>query len=401
MSRLIPIIVFSLISSFLTANGPSFHSVTPRSGDGVYSLLRRYALMDHKCNLQKFYEINSLKKNESIHTHKKYKLPVFIYQYDGKSIRSTIGNQDMDKALKIKEYNENIFNKGLRKTHYIDSKILWVPFHELSCNEGNEVKEVVTSTVDEVPAPTTVSSYERVINKPIFGPKYAKVAIEDNSLAGRVYYIVSGHGGPDPGAMCRSCPDDLCEDEYAYDVSARLARNLMQHGAIVHLIIEDKNDGIRDDPILKCDKDEKCQGKKIPLNQLARLKQRSVAVNTLYKKYKAQGISNQKAIVIHVDSRSAGKKQDVFFYHYRHSKSGKKLAHKMHKVFDSKYAKYQKDRGYHGYVEGKGLYVLRTMAPTTLFVELANIRNKSDHRRLLLNSNRQALANWLFEGLTK
>jgi len=252
-----------------------------------------------------------------------------------------------------------------------------------------------------VSAPSSATSSSKIRYDPIFGKKYSYIPVEDNSLANKVYYVVSGHGGPDPGAMCKSCPSTLCEDEYAYDVSARLARNLMQHGAIVHLIIQDKDDGIRDDEILKCDKDERCMGKKLPVNQLQRLKQRSVAVNTLYKKYQAQGIKEQKAIVIHVDSRNAGHKQDVFFYHYKHSKSGKKLANKMHEVFDKKYAKHQKDRGYHGYVEGKGLYVLRTMAPTTLFIELANIRNRSDHKRLLLSSNRQALANWLFEGLTQ
>ena len=39
--------------------------------------------------------------------------------------------------------------------------------------------------------------------------------------------------------------------------------------------------------------------------------------------------------------------------------------------------------------------------PTTVFVELANIRNKNDHRRILRKENRQAVANWLFEGLTR
>ena len=351
--------------------------------------------MDHKCNLQKFYELNQLTRGEELNASKKYKLPVYIYDYNGKSIRTTIGDNNLEKAKRIQAFNEIILEKGLRKTHYTESKILWVPFHELSCNMDEDKMTVST------PAESNSVSSSSVRYEPLFGNKYENIPIEDNTLANKVYYIVSGHGGPDPGAMCKSCPSTLCEDEYAYDVSARLARNLMQHGAIVHLVIQDKNDGIRDDEILKCDKDERCMGKKLPVNQLQRLKQRSSAVNTLYKKYKAQGVKEQKAIVIHVDSRNAGHKQDVFFYHYRHSKSGKKLAEKMRDVFEQKYATHQKDRGYHGYVEGKGLYVLRTMAPPTLFVELANIRNKSDHKRLLLSSNRQALANWLFEGLTE
>ena len=315
-----------------------------------------------------------------------------IYDYDGKSIRSTINIDDYKKALRIQKFNENIFSRGLRRTHFTESKILWVPFHELECAE-------TVSTPEEIKVNKTVAKNH--VYEPLFGKKYADIKVEDNSLYNQVYYIVSGHGGPDPGALCDECPTTLCEDEYAYDVAARLARNLKQHGAIVHMIVQDKNDGIRDDQILICDKDERVNGKKLPLNQLERLKQRSVHVNQLYSKHKKQGVKSQKAIVIHVDARNKGKRQDVFFYHYRYSNSGKKLAYKMKNVFQSKYKKYQKNRGYKGYVEGKGLYVLRTMAPTTLFIELANIKNKSDHKRLLLNTNRQALANWLFEGLTR
>ena len=40
---------------------------------------------------------------------------------------------------------------------------------------------------------------------------------------------------------------DRHEDEYAYDVALRLARNLMQEGAEVRIIIQDAKDGIRED----------------------------------------------------------------------------------------------------------------------------------------------------------
>jgi len=40
-------------------------------------------------------------------------------------------------------------------------------------------------------------------------------------------------------------------------------------------------------------------------------------------------------------------------------------------------------------------------SPAMVFVELANITNAADQKRLLINTNRQALANWLFEGLRK
>ncbi|RLD53973.1 MAG: N-acetylmuramoyl-L-alanine amidase, partial [Bacteroidetes bacterium] len=75
----------------------------------------------------------------------------------------------------------------------------------------------------------------------------------------------------------------------------RLARNLLEHSAIVHIIIRDPNDGIRDEMVLKSDKDEVCwKNKKIPLNQIKRLNQRSYAVNDLYAKYKKQKVKKQR-----------------------------------------------------------------------------------------------------------
>jgi len=137
------------------------------------------------------------------------------------------------------------------------------------------------------------------------------------------------------------------------------------------------------------------------LNQKARLVQRAAEINKLYRKYKSEGIGfeDQVAIFLHVDSNSASKEQDVYFYHHKKSKSGKKLAKKIRDTFEKKYNRYQKNRGYNGTVKPRGLYVINYTQPTTVFVELANIRNLNDHRRLKLNSNRQAVANWLFEGL--
>jgi hexosaminidase len=51
----------------------------------------------------------------------------------------------------------------------------------------------------------------------------------------------------------------------------RLARNLMQEGAEVHIIIQDAKDGIRDSRYLSNSKRETCMGDAIPLNQVARL----------------------------------------------------------------------------------------------------------------------------------
>jgi len=168
----------------------------------------------------------------------------------------------------------------------------------------------------------------------IFGDKHAAVLTKSAKLKGAVYYLVSGHGGPDPGAMANYAGTSIAEDEYAYDITLRLAKELLSHGATVYIIIRDKNDGIRDERILKIDHDEVAYGDKIiPLNHLARLKQRVDIVNELHRKNRGKF---QRLIVTHVDSRSKGQNIDVFFYHHKNSKNGKKLAESIHKTFHKK-----------------------------------------------------------------
>lgn len=394
MSKSILTLAFICLQiAFISAADITYHTTTAEKGDGVYSLLRKFHLSSYACNLENFYQINDISKKDHIIAGKKYKLPIKLYTYNDRSIRSTIGIDDWETAIQIKQYNEAIHKIKIRQTSYLDSKILWVPHHLIACRPTTS-----KIALKEKELPKKVIEGE--IKESLFGPKYENVPVEDKRLKGQVYYVVSGHGGPDPGACCNKGSATLCEDEYAYDVSLRLVRNLMQHGAIVHMIIQD-DDGIRDDQYLDCDKDEKCMGKHtIPLNQKKRLYQRAEAINTLYKKYKKRGYTDQKAIMIHVDSRTESKSQDVFFYHFGKSKASKKLAYELQSTFQKKYDYYQKGRGYHGYVSERGLYMLRNTAPPAVFVELANIRNIHDHKRLLIHSNRQALANWLFEGMT-
>lgn len=386
----------------LPANDPYFHTVTAESGDGVYSLLRKYKLHDKQVNITKFYELNNLKVEEPLIKGHSYKLPVYIFTYNGKSIRSTIGIDDWDKAVRIKEYNEYLFKQGLRSTQYSESDILWVPIHELEENTAVREKEEVIAVENKNPT-TAKNILKTTVSNSLFGKKYSDIPIEDHSLQNRVYYIVSGHGGPDPGTICKDCGGgNLCEDEYAYDVSLRLARNLMQHGATVEVIIQDKNDGIRDDKYLRCDKDEVLNnGDRLPINQVSRLNQRAFRVNELYKKYQKQGVKEQLMVAIHVDSRSKSHRQDVFFYHYPNSTSSKQLAEDVRDTFEEKYAHHQKNREYKGYVDERNLHVLRVTQPKAVFIELANIQNTFDHKRILISENRQALANWIFEAITK
>ena len=238
------------------------------------------------------------------------------------------------------------------------------------------------------------------INEPLFGKQLANVKVTSNRLAGACFYVVSGHGGPDPGAIGKVGRYELHEDEYAYDIALRLARNLMQEGAEVHIIIQDAKDGIRDDSYLSNSKRETCMGDAIPLNQVHRLQQRCDKINALYRKDR-KNHSYCRAIFIHIDSRSKGKQTDVFFYYSNKKGDSKRLANNMKDTFESKYDKHQPNRGFSGTVSGRNLYVLSHTTPASVFVELGNIQNTFDQRRLVINSNRQALAKWLMEGFLK
>lgn len=238
------------------------------------------------------------------------------------------------------------------------------------------------------------------VRERLFGRKLADVEVTSNRLQGACFYVVSGHGGPDPGAIGKVGKYELHEDEYAYDIALRLARNLMQEGAEVRIIIQDAKDGIRDDSYLSNSKRETCMGDPIPLNQVQRLQQRCDKINALYRKDR-KNYSYCRAIFIHIDSRSKGKQTDVFFYYSNKKGESKRLANNMKDTFESKYDKHQPNRGFSGTVSGRNLYVLSHTTPASVFVELGNIQNTFDQRRLVMNSNRQALAKWLMEGFLK
>lgn len=235
------------------------------------------------------------------------------------------------------------------------------------------------------------------VREPLFGKKLSKVKAKGNRLAGACFYVVSGHGGPDPGAIGRIGKAELHEDEYAYDVALRLARNLMEEGAKVYIIIQDAKDGIRDDRHLKNSKRETCMGDAIPLNQVARLRQRCEKINALYRKDKNR-YAYCRSIFLHVDSRSKSHQTDVFFYHAPNSVNGKRLTTTMKNTFESKYDRHQPNRGFSGTVSPRNLYVLANSTPAGVYVELGNIQNSFDQRRFVMSSNRQALAKWMMEG---
>jgi len=312
-------------------------TVTAQQGDGILSLLRKEGINPYDA-FEEFVKLNLNDLRDSLHliAGKNYLIP----------------KTKLDTVVVV---------DSLQKT-------------------ANEVKEIESANYD------------------IFGEKYKTVVSKSERLKDNVYYLVSGHGGPDPGAIGVYAGKDISEDEYAYDITLRLAKELMAHGATVYLIIRDENDGIRDDYVLEIDHDEVAYPDKIiPLNQLARLRQRVQIVNNLYKKNKGK---YQRLIVTHVDSRSEGQNIDVFFYHHEKSKNGKKLTESIHKTFQKKYKKYQPNRTYSGtFKDRTELYMVRKTHPAMAYIEIGNIKNAKDQRRIVDPDNRQALAKWISEGV--
>lgn len=372
----------------------SFLEAKAKQGDDATKLLSRYRLDEYACNLTAFLKQNKLKKNVALQAGKAYTLPLRRYTYNGKNIRSSISSQNWELAKNIHHYNHQLVSSKILEKKYEQSKVLLVPNHLLEGCEKSPPKKNEAET-DLANAKAGKRIY------PIFGKKFQHVPLKSNRLKGQVFFISPGHGGPDSGAIAKQGKRLLCEDEYAYDVALRLTRLLLEQGATPYLITRDPNDGLRDEPYLKCDTDEVCWGGEAILRgQKARLNQRCSMINTIYEQHRKAGAKKQRLVGIHVDSRAKSASADVFFYHRPSIEAGKKLAENVQKVFKAKYKSYQ-GRTYHGTVTGRDLHLLRETKPIGVYIELGNIKNPNDQQRILLAKNRQYLAEWLFEGLTK
>lgn len=293
----------------------------------------------------------------------------------------------------------------LLQRHHLSPRLYEAEFRKLNKGKFTADGGLMMGVSYRLPSPTESPEEKKRSPKskqsaegyePLFGKQYARYTVASRELENAVFYLVSGHGGPDPGAIGLYNGHRLHEDEYAYDIVLRLGRELLMRGAKVYFIIEDPKDGIRDEQVLKNSKEETCRGKAIPLDQVRRLDQRCAAINGLAGRERA---AYKRAVFIHVDSRGKGKQTDVFFYHSPESRQGKRLAETMRQTFNRQYDRHQPNRGFSGTVSARNLHVLRRTTPVSVFLELGNIQNARDQKRLVLNSNRAALARWIAEGI--
>ncbi len=371
------------------------------------TLLTKYQLNDYSCNKSQFLKLNNLQNiSSTLEKNKEYTLPIWLYAFNGHSIRSSLNSKDLSLAQTIQTYNAGLLQGGVRKQSYKQSGFIFVPYHLLNCRSEKALIPKSVAPADLISGEPASATNDKPVKHSantrtfiIFGKKHQEVEILDRKLKGKIFYVEGGHGGPDPGAMAKVEGRTLCEDEYAYDVSLRVARELIKHGATVFIINRDPTDGIRDGSFLLCDNDERTYPDlKPPVNHKARLTQRSVAVNKLFDKYNNLGIKDQRLIVIHVDSRGKSDQTDTFLYYQEQNPKSHKIAKCMQETLEKKYANH---REYKGSLTQRDLHMLRECKPATVYVELGNIRNAFDRKRIMEVNNRQAIASWLAEGFMK
>lgn len=343
----------------------------------MLALLRRFCLEPDIVQQAHFKKLNQnkVKKDGGLIAGHRYTLPVVKRPYDGLSIRTSL-NMTQDRTIEaIDLYNYQTYQSGLRRLPYTRDKELWVPL-ALAADKPQGKSDQDDFFETELDTRKTGSA-----------------------LHGTLFYLDAGHGGPDPGAIGRRGRDFLYEDEYAYDVTLRLAERLKQNGAGVTMIVQDPNDGIRNQAILSYDTDERyCDGTAISHDHAQRLIDRAAIVNRLYRQNKLR-YGKQIALIIHVDSRTNSQRVDIFYYHQEGVKASRDLALSLHETVEAKYEAAQPGRGYDSSISTRNLHMLSALDPVAVYIELGNIKNPKDQDRFIIADNRQAVANWLCDGL--
>jgi len=88
----------------------------------------------------------------------------------------------------------------------------------------------------------------------------------------------------------------------------------------------------------------------------------------------------------------------IFFYYQNQNNESKDVCQTLLETIENKYENHQPGRGYEGTVSSRSLYMLNNCLPTTVYIEIGNIKNPADQVRLIEVNNRQAIANWLSLG---
>lgn len=391
------IFIIFFILNYTFVQSQKYVEFVAKRGDRVENIFKKHFLPLNDITFKKFLDLNKKKtdKNFKLMIGIKYKLPILTI--DEKHLENFIIEKISKDSIKnykekIIKYNNLVSSRELKKS----KDLLWIPLHFF---EREDIKSKKTEELDSNNESKNKKNNPKLF-RPYYGKKIKKIEKKSNILKDYVFYLVSGHGGPDPGAIGYFEGYELHEDEYAYDITLRLAKYLESNGAKVYMITIDTVDGIRDDKFLGTSNLEIFYGGvQIPLNQKERLELCAKILNDLYAKESKNKNKEHISINIHLDSRSEDEKVDVFFYYQENNNLSKKLAEILQKTFEKQYEKYQPNRGYKGTVETRNLFMLRNSLPTTVYIELGNIKNRNNQYRFIDKNNRDALAKWLCLGI--
>lgn len=379
-----------------------FVRVEVKKGETIQTLFDKWEIPFTNENLLKFKELNSNKvKQDKIFWGVTYRLPIFVNSQDDfeRSILPIIEDKIYKKLL---EYNSKILAKGI----YLQKNKILIPYHifqtiniSTESQYENEISKKRQKSQNR--RKRRISEAISKLVKPYYGKKQQKIKYIDNSLKGCAFYLISGHGGPDPGAIGKYRNFEMTEDEYAYDITLRLAYELERRRAQVFMITIDTSNGIRDEKFLDSEVNELFYGGvPIPLNQKDRLQVCVDIVNKLYKKNRTK-YKKHISINIHLDSRGESEKIDVFFYYQEQNPESRLIANSLINTLRQQYEKHQPGRGYNGTISSRNLFMLRNTLPPTVYIELGNIQNPHNQIRFIKNSNRRAIAKWLTLGLVE
>ncbi len=105
-------------------------------------------------------------------------------------------------------------------------------------------------------------------------------------------------------------------------------------------------------------------------------------------------------VFIHVDSRARNNQTDVYFYHAPGSSKGKQLAREIQRNFPvPSMTAISPTADLMATASERNPYFNTT--PAAVFLEVGNIQNAQDQKRLVIADNRQALANWITLAIEK
>ena len=150
-----------------------------------------------------------------------------IQAYPQKAIKDTpktgegINNFLLRNKRSVSEYKDTFLEINKGKFGKDGSLLMGVKYTIPPLNNKRKDKNNQNATTEN----------NKTDKEPLFGKRYENYTIKSNIQKGACFFLSSGHGGPDSGAIGKANGKVLHEDEYAYDIMLRLARNLMENGA--------------------------------------------------------------------------------------------------------------------------------------------------------------------------